>query len=58
MIPTPTPLGEITERESRVRKAFFRTLLVACNVENDIGVSYRNEAGRPPSPGQGAKHYP
>ncbi len=27
MIPTPTPLGEITERESRVRKVFFRTLL-------------------------------
>ncbi len=24
-----TPLGEITERESRVRKAFFRSLLVS-----------------------------
>ena len=23
----PTPVGEITERESRVRKAFFRSLL-------------------------------
>src|SRR5712692_7800757 len=34
------PLGEITERESRVRKAFFRTLLVI------MGERIRSQANR------------
>ncbi len=29
------------------RNAYFDELVV-CNVENDSGLSYRNEAGRPP----------